>query len=341
MNKIKLFLKKYWLFILLAAMATTLIFFYFKNKENIPGEKLLPIPPQKIDSYQTQAVINYSSLENKLDNLQTEADVFQVSPLIYSDQEIIEIARKLSFNDPPIVFQDQENNSHIYNWDNEEKSLEINLAFNQIIYHLKNPNLQQTNLENLSFNESENLAYEFLSSINLLPPEEINLKREGISYIKSLENGFKQVTSVEEADLIKIDFGYYLNQTEIDGPFITLFLNGNKQITDFNYQTSFKKIELLDKYPLKTKEEIKRNLKTIESINYLSLPNSYGPTEADSENITNIYLDNIKIVYYKNIYTQSYLQPFFFINGQAILKDGTQAEVGLYLPAIKDDYLLK
>lgn len=340
MNKIKFFFKKYWIFIFLATIAMVFSLSYLKNKTSVLEKKLLLSTP-KIESYKTPAVINYSPIENKLGDLEKESEVFQISPVIYSNQEVVEIAQKFEFKNPPLVSYDQQNNGNVYSWDDEEKSLEINLGLDEIIYHSEFSSSLLGNLNGLSFDEAEKIAYEFFSMNNFLPPEGISLKRKVISYIKITENGIKEVNSESEANFIKIGFSYYLNEKEIIGPFISLTINGDKQVTNFNYQASFKQVNFLDKYPLKTAEEIKQKLKTINAISYFYLTDSYGPTEEQALNITNIYFNNISLVYYKNIYTQSYLQPIFFISGQATLNNGRTAEVGLYLPAIKEEYLLK
>lgn len=342
MNKIKIFLKKYWLFIILTAIITILAIFYFSIKKTpVQKEKLVAIPVTKVNSYKTSAIINYSLLEKSLENIETNSDVFQASNLFFSDKEIISLAQGLNFKDQPIVSHDQEKNTDVYNWDNEEKSLEVDFYLNQIVYHLKNYDYQLGKVSNLSFEEAERFAYGFLSDNNLLPPEGISLEKEEISYIKYVENDFNEVKLGQEANLIRIEFSYHLNQKEILSPSIILLIDGNKQITDFIYQGSFKEILFLDKYPLKNKGEVEEKLKTIKSINYLYLLNSYGPEEDTSQNIKSIDLNKIELVYLKTDNPQSYLEPTFLISGQATLNDGRAAEVGIYLPAIKDEYLLK
>jgi hypothetical protein len=342
MNKIKLFLKKYWLFIILATITTILAIFYFSNKKTlVQKEKLAAIPVTKTDSYKTSATINYSLLEKNLENIENSGDVFQASNLFFSDKEIITLAQGLDFKDQPFVSRDQEKNTDVYNWDNEEKSLEVDFYLDQIVYHLKNYDYQLGKVSNLSFEEAEKFAYRFLSDNNLLPPQGIALEKEEISYVKYLENDFSEVKSSQEANLIRIELNYHLSQKKILNPSVIFLIDGNKQITDFIYQGSFKEILFLDKYPLKNKEEIKEKLKTIKSINYLYLLNSYGPEEDTSQNIKNIDLGKIELVYLKTNTPQSYLQPLFLITGQAVLNDGRAAEVGIYLPAIKDEYLLK
>jgi len=37
---------------------------------------------------------------------------------------------------------------------------------------------------------------------------------------------------------------------------------------------------------------------------------------------------------------ENYLIPLFLISGKGTLKNGEQVEISLYLPAVKDDYLL-
>lgn len=340
MGKIKSFFIKYWLFILLATLATILSGFHLKNKFPSPQEvkKLLPLPLPSLESQSLHASPNISTLEKNFPSFEKNIAVYQVVSSPLSDQQAISIANRLGFTEPPTVSQNYQGDA-IYDWSKEEKSLSINLRWGSINYHLT-PSTPQ-NLTPLSFSRVENIAKNFLEENKFLPPEGIILKLKEISWANDFGYGIEKVLSSQNANLVQIDFEYEIDNKKLINSSVVIGVNFKEQITQFTYQYSFKEIKLLEMYPLKTKKEVIETIKTKPTISYLHIPNYYTVTTEEFKNITNVTFDNIELVYYKYDPLQSYLQPVFLITGKARLKDGQEGEVGLYLPAIKDEYLLK
>ena len=335
-------------------MATILIVFYFKNKTSfsyIP-EKLLSLSPPKIESYSILTTPNLSQLEKNFPSLNQKAEVYQLDSSFFSDQKAILIAGGFGFSTPPTVLT-LPDGTMSYSWSAEKNNLSINLHGGEINYSLnilKYPELIQGELPQLS--EVEEKARSFLKENNLLPPEGVNLKIKEIFYVKNFFPYFKKVDKKEEADLIQIELEYQINKNKVVAindypPFISIIIGPEFKIVVLNYYLLCNKIEpLKDTYPLKIKDEILKNIKINPRISYFSASISEGdnPTASPEEYkqlITSLNFNNIELIYYKDSPLQSYLQPVFLITGQATLKDGTQVEVGLYLPAIKDQYLLK
>jgi len=348
----KKFFSRYWIFILLATIATILVGFYLKNKVFSPyiQEQLLPLPSPKIESYSISTIPNLSQLEKNFPLFNHKISVYQVGFSSLSDQKAILIAEKFGFSAPPIVLT-QSLGETSYNWDTEENNLSINLRRGEINYSLNilgHPEFIKGELPLLS--EVKEKIESFLKENSLFPPEGINLGIKEVFYVKNFFPYFEKVNEKEKADLIQIKLEYQINKNKVVAvsdypPSISIFIGPEFKIVLLNYYLLCNKIELLKEvYPLKTKDEILKNIKTNPRISYLSISTGDNPTsslEEQKQLVTNLSFDNIELVYYKYDPLQSYLQPVFLITGKATLKDGTQAEAGLYLPAIKDEYLLK
>jgi len=343
MIKIKNFFSKYWLFVLLTIIATIFGTFYFKNKSIPPivGNKLLGLPSPQIESYKIPNSVSISLEENNLESPKKDLEVYQASSFVFSDQEAIEIAKRLGFLQLPTVTYNQIRKGNVYTWDDEQKSLIMNLNWGTINYHQKLKNQSPSQINSITLTEGEEIVSKFLESNGFLPNGDISLVKKDLFYIKTSEMGAKKVSSPQEANLIEADFDYKINQKKITNCFIIIAIDFSKQIVNFNYQPAFKGVKILDNYPLKLRDEIMKDLKNKREISYLLTPSSYSPTSEEVKKITSLSFNQIEIAYYKYDPLQSYLQPVFLVTGIANLENNQQAEIGVYLPAIKDQYLLK
>ena len=350
----KKFFSKYWLFILLATLATILAGFYFKNKVSRPEitEKLLLLPTLEIESHPIQIKPNLSQLEKNLPSFKLKIEVYQIDSSSLSDQKTLSIAKSFGFQNPPNVLRNQKGELS-YNWADEEKNLSINLHQGTINYDLnisEHPEFIKGELPQIS--EVEERVKLFLKE-NYFLTEGIELKTKDIYFVKNFFPYFSKVDKKEEADLIQTNFEYQDNGRKIITagdypPTISIIIGPEFKIVNFNYYFLFSKIEVLpDLYPTKTRGDITNYLSKNPAISYFisnqtSLDDTNILTTKEySQLITSYSFNNIELVYYKYDPLQTYLQPVFLITGKATLKDGQQGEVGLYLPAIKDEYLLK
>jgi len=352
MNKIKKFLSKYWIFILLSLIATILGGFYLKNKispkEKLP-EALQSISSPIIPSYPVSISPETSTLQKNFPSFEKKINVYQASSFSFSDQEALKISQALGFTEKPIVSRD-ENNKVTYNWYEEENFLIIHLYEGRISYGLNFP-LKEVEKKPLpSLSEAEIEFKEFLKKNNLMPPNEIELEIKDEYYAKVVGSFFEKTNPEDkEVSLLHFEYEYKINNKKIKEaslyPSINLYLASDFKIVKFDYYNFFNKINYLSSYPLKTLNEVIQDIKKSPRISYLLLAGTDDPIIFSPEElkqlITNLTFDNIELVYYKYDPLQSYLQPVFLITGKARLKDGQEGEVGLYLPAIKEEYLLK
>ncbi|MBM3205577.1 hypothetical protein FJZ41_01850 [Candidatus Shapirobacteria bacterium] len=334
------FLKNYWLIISLAFTASLLagIFFIQGKQETKPDEKLLSIPSPKLPEYQVRVPLNYNDLSENFPEISRSELVYKVEKPSFSDQEAIKIAKNLGFEGQP-EFKNFENKIY-YDWADSQKNLSINLTEGQFNFN-KNLNLNNNPSVSLpEISQINSIIESVLQEKELLVNKEINLLIKDKSYLKSFGLEYGVTNNPEEAFAIEVKLQYELKNIRFLENDITILIGDKNEILKLEYRSIFKNLQVLEAYPLKNKQEIIEGLNSLNSINYFKIINDYELT-AEPQRISKIDFNKIELVYVKTETPQSYLQPIFFISGQAVLNDGRTAEVGLYLPAIKDEYLLK
>jgi len=344
MKKIKEFILKYWLFIFLAALVATLASIFLVNREVKEGkDQLLSISSPKIETIPTSISPNLKNLKNNFPDFDQKLPVFEVSGLSLSNQESLKIASDFGFNQVPNV------TDSIYDWSTEFNDLSIYLEEGIINYGLNllnHPELISGSPP--SIEEAENQGREFLKKEGFLLPKEIEVELEETYYAKVIGSYFEATKEEDkEKTLTYIKFIYKLNNKKIKGLGLndfSFFIGSDFKIARLDYSRMFKEIKSIDLYPLKNKEAIINSLQSKPRISYLKrqdhYSNEYLFLEEDVKTLKNLSFDNIELIYYKYSPLQTYLQPVFLITGTAQLENNEVVETGLYLPAIKDQYLL-
>jgi hypothetical protein len=342
----KKFLKNYWLFIILAFLASILASWYLINKFITPEKikksvDLLSIPQQKINSYPLETKPNFNYLINNFPDMVKNLEVYEVEPLIFSEKDLLAFKEKFGFNDEPKIIKDETTKELIYIWGNVKESLSISPVKASIDYTFIDDSQDTSIKTTLDVDVTKSYVKNFLTEKGLYPEsEKISLEVKNLSYLKPNGSEYEETKTLNETSIINLEFQYLINDYSLLETGVSSIIRDNNEILKLYYRPSFKKIKGIGLYPIKNKEEIVDNLKSLNSINYFEIINDYSLPE-ESKDIKTADFDKIEIIYIKNNTNQSYLQPFFFIKGQAILNDGRKAEIGIYLPAIKDEYLLK
>ncbi|MCJ7804687.1 hypothetical protein MUP35_03085 [Patescibacteria group bacterium] len=342
----KNFLKKYWLFITLAFVVSVLTGWYFINKFTIPkeikeSENLLSIPQQKINSYPLKVKPGFDYLISHFPEMVKNLETYEVETFIFSEEELSNLAERFGFGNEPKIIEDKTTKERIYAWGDSEKSLSINPVKANIDYIFINESPDSLIKNPFNINATKDYIRNFLIEKGLYPKDEkISLELKNSSYLKPIGNEYEKTNNPNESAVANFEFQYLINNYHLIETSINFLIGNNNEILKFYYRPSFKMIKSIGLYPLKTKEKIINDLKSFNSINYFEIISDYSFPE-ESRDIKTADFNEINLVYIKNATSQSYLQPFFFIKGQAILNDGRIAEIGIYLPAIKDEYLLK
>jgi hypothetical protein len=180
-----------------------------------------------------------------------------------------------------------------------------------------------------TINDATTMAKQYLESGGKYPSD-IDEKNKKVSYWKIGFDGLKAVTSLSEANVIRIDF--FRNPLEedvkivapdINSASVSVLVSGaqveGKKIVEVNYKYANIDRELFSTYPIKTSEEAWAELKS----------GNYWPasdTESGSVTIRSMYL-----AYFEPVTLTNYLQPIYVFEGDK--------NFVAYVPAVTDKYI--
>ena len=335
-RKIISFLKRYWLFVLLAAIASGLILVRL-NQRTQPslGPEPAPSPP-----------ISLSSLEITGSPLPADTKITAVNfsfpsrLKIYQGQEnkltsdkARKIAQELNFSGSL-----QEANDIFlgvfYNWSLEKSFLSIGLDVSEIDYALNLGEAQLPTQGNLPSPEKAKTSLEtLLNKIGIKPDFDLRWQKE-----EYLTQGYylQTVASPEQADFIKIGANPAIGQYQLVGldptePLIFVILNKKEEVVRFRYQIHLSDFKAQETYDLKTKAEVENLLLSEGRIVYFgTFQESVRPPE-----INQAEFNQITLAYYQETEKNPILQPIYILSGQGTLENGETTEIIAYLPAIK------
>ena len=176
--------------------------------------------------------------------------------------------------------------------------------------------------------EAIKAAQDYLSSANKLP-EDLKGGDNKVTYWKIDSGALKSVTSLSEANIIKVDFfrknidnDLKVMSADVNSASVSVLVSGStldgKRIVEVNYKYADIDRELFSTYPIKTVEEAWNDLK---SGNYWPAVDTKGNDVA----IRNVYL-----AYFEPVSLTNYLQPIFVF-------EGDQNFVG-YVTAVAEKY---
>lgn len=336
-NRITRFFKRYWIFIILAAVASGLLIVRLSQKgqpsplvpQPAPSPQIILSPPKitgvTLPRNSTVSVSNFS--------FPSSLKIYQVQAVKISSDQAIKIAREFDFSEPPRKSEDIFL-GNFYTWATEKHSLSVALDANRIDYGvnlyqsnqsaqttLPSPGTAKTNLEAL------------LTKLELQSGFELKWQKE-----EYLTEGYNlpPTSNPEEADFIKIGANPALGQYQLVGlnptePLVSLILDKSGKINNFQYQISFTSFEGKETYDLKTEKEIE-NILLLEGIIVYS--DTLKET-IEEPNFAQAEFNQIALAYYQNPDKNPILQPIYILSGQGILESGEKTEIIAYLPAIK------
>jgi len=333
-TRVTKFFKRYWIFIILAAVASGLLIVRLSQKDQ-PS----PLAPQAIPSPQitlsspkiTGVTLPRNSTVSIRDfSFPSNLKIFQGQAGMISSDQAMEIAREFGFSGSPRSSEDIFL-GNFHTWATEKHSLSIALDANKIDYGL---DLFQSNPGKLPSPETTKTSLEdLLSRLNLEPSFEPRWQRE-----EYLIEGYNLpfAPNPERADFIKIGFNPAIGQNQLVGldpgePLVSLVLDKGGEIIRFQYQVYFSGFEDQETYDLKTKEEVESILLSEGRIVYFgTFQESVRPPE-----ITQAEFNQIALAYYQSPDKNPILQPIYILSGQGTLESGETTEIIAYLPAIK------
>ncbi len=330
------FFKRYWIFIVLAMVASSLLIFRIIQGER-PSLKPQPTPPSLITLSQPKisgTTIPTSFKTNLSDfSFPSRLKIYQGQEVELTSDKAQKIAQEFSFSGSPQEAEDVFLGT-FFIWSSEKASFSVGLDAHEIEYDLNLYETQSLTQNILPSPEAAKTTLEdLLSKLDLKPGFELKWQKG-----KYLTGGYKfpPTSASEEADFIKMGANPAIGQYQLVGlnptePLISLVLNKKKEIVRFQYQVYFSGIEGLETYDLKTEEEVETMLLSEGRIVYFgTFQKSVGPPE-----ITQAEFNQITLAYYQDPDKNPIIQPIYILSGQGTLENGEKTEIIAYLPAIK------
>lgn len=330
MKTARKFLKRYWLFLLLSFFIGVFLSFKCLNQNSLINndsfKKKISLPLIKYELINKIPLNGSFSVEIDSSGLVKTGKIYEIKQGFFSLEEISIIAKNLNFSSKPNILIDQRTKETIYSWKNDNYELSVNKNSREITYTNIKEKLMNNNY--LKEGDLKNIALDFIINFSSSIPKDTTLNVIGFEKTK-FENTEKEI----EAYQIKL--GFKIGDIDLITEKGNLFIKNNGEILDFKQNFPFKEINIKNEYPLINKQELENKIKNVKLISYFK---DKDEIDLDINNVKYLKFNKVKLEYLKNNLS---LQPVFLITGEASLVDGTQAETGLYLPAIKDQYLLK
>lgn len=244
------------------------------------------------------------------------------------DQDIV-TARDFGF-----VAKPQEIKYGVYEFknDNLNQTLTMNVLDGsfQLRYPYENDQLLLNPEKMPTKEEATNIAKGYLSGAGKFPEDIAEGGERKISFWKIGFEGLKSVTSLSEANIIKVDFfrknldsDFKILSTDINGASVSVLVTGSqlegKKIVEVSYKYATIDRELFSTYPIKTAEEAWNDLK---------MGNYWPASDVETNKVT---IRNMYLAYFEPISLTNYLQPIYVFEG-----DGKFAA---YVPAVTDNFI--
>jgi hypothetical protein len=336
-KKILDFIKRYWIFIVLAAVASGLLILRLSQggKPSLPGIQPTPTPQISLTKPKIPGITIPLEAKTTITDFSfpSQLKIYQGKESQLSTNQATKIAQEFNFSGSASKNEDVFLGTfHI--WSSKTNFLSIAIDSNKIEYGL---DLYQTQVSNQgsipSPEEAKKTLENLLDKLGLKPEFELKWQKE-----EYLVQGyyFQPVTNQNEADFVKIGFNPAVGQHQLVGlnpnePLVSLILGKGGEIIRFQYQVYFANFEGQQTYALKTKETVQATLITEGRIVYA------GTLEKTTQEpkITRAEFNQVRLAYFQEPEKNSVIQPIYILSGQGTLENGETTEIIAYLPAIK------
>ena len=336
MRKIIQFFKRYWVFIVLAAVASGLLLVRLNQRgQPVPEARPTPTPQSSLSLPKITGTVIPPNTKINLQEFSfpTRLKIYQGQERPLASDKAKKIAQELGFSGSVQESEDVFLGT-FYSWSSKTHFLSVAFKANKIDYGmilgltptpkqgtLPSPEIAKTELENL------------LSKLGFSPSFELKWQKEHY-----LTEGYDlpPASNQEGADFIKISANPAISQYQLVNldptePLISLILNKNKEIVRFQYKIYFSDFQGQETYDLKTKGEVESSLLSEGRIVYFG---TYA-TSVKPPEITQAEFNQITLAYYQDPDKNPIIQPIYILSGQGTLENGEKTEIIAYLPAIK------
>lgn len=348
MKKIIYFLGKYWLFVLLAAIAATLLTIRFIKK---PAPSL-PVPsPTPIFGPLPQPKFGFGEIlgqgpsykislsESDFGKIPKTLSVYKVKKL--SKEEILsrfnDVISGLGFIKPPI--EEQRKDGFFLVFREADNYLKIKVGSGQFSFAGK---VSLAQGQELTPPQIQSLIEEVFVSWNLIPSGSKAKKLEGF-----VPTGMElsPISDVNKAVFFRVFFDLSFNSLPIVGVgpaenHIEATIDNKGVLVSLFFNLHQVDKEIVDSYPSKSFEETIKELgegkaQIIQVLTQKSEDRSIPPPNQIKE----VQISSLSLAYYETVETQDFYQPVFLLKGKISLKSGENFQASFILPAIESKYL--
>jgi hypothetical protein len=346
-NILNLF-KRYWFFILLAAMVASLLAIRFIRQPTTQPTQPLPTPqfgqlpqPQSELSQPLGKTPIYTILLSESDfaNLPQSLAVYQIKK--FSQGEILarlsKIIVDLGFLGSPEVQQRKDGQYLI--WREGKNYLKVNFVSGQFSFVGQSSLVQN---QTLSSSQIDELVADKLKTWDLTTEKP---ESESLNGFVPIGLELRPVTDLSQATVFDITFKNSLNGYPLIGigqvrDLLEVKIDNQGNLLNLFYSLHQPNQESINNYPLKTYEEAIQEIKEGQAqIIELMTENGEYRTIPLSEEIREVNLSSVSVGYYETTETQEYYQPIFILKGKVTLRDSNTYQATLILPAVSSEYL--
>lgn len=328
-NNMVNFIKKYWLLLGLATLATLLVLFWIQGRPGKPKETLPNLPPLNYPALSGQNIppqISFDSLQKE--NLPKQMSVYQTTSRSLDSSQAKTLAKNLGFPENPSNISTDTVFGDYYLWLSGPRSLSLRLSpvdINMVQDPAVSPPPQTGELPNEK--SAQGFIESLLASNDLLPPQ-TGLK---------IESSRK----IENDTILELQLTPTIGQTKIvdTNPItslITAYLGKDGKIYSFLYKSGFTAPKNPLSYPTKNLDQIKQAVSKEGKIVVLGEPSS-EPTLLVPNSVSIIRIEPV-LLYYPQ--TPTILYPIYVLIGTAKTNFGDQP-VYVYMPAVNSRYVQK
>jgi len=352
MKKIINFFKQYWLFILLATIATIILLLWLsqrvkRTRPPVPGPTptagVLPQPQSKFSQLLGEGIYyNILFSESEFDKIPQTLPVYQTKE--FTKEEIIsryvKIISDLGFSGNPE--EQQRPDGKYLVWQEGNNYLGINVSSGQFMFSGKTSLSSSPETTTFTSSQIQNLIKQKLISWELIS-EEAKIKEINGFGVAGLE--LVPVPNLSQAVIFQIIIEPYFEsyslvglgpaknlieaKADYQGILLSLFFNLHQVDR-----------EIVDYYPIKSFEETTREIKNGQAQVIQVLTSKQEERSIPSlEEILSVKFTSITVAYYETTEAQEFYQPIFLLKGNISLKEGEILQATFILPAISGEYL--
>lgn len=319
------FVRKYFLILILTAIATVLVFFWAQSRSPKPKEEGVEVLPKiPFPTLVGQEILPQTTVELTAGNTPTKTNVYQIEPLTATDEQVVVIAASLGFPEQPASKTLDVVYGPVYLWLAEKQSLTIRLSPLEISTATESSLFPPPTEGALPSQEQVvNTAKALVSKIGLgrmqFTPSTIKTTPDG----NLVEGGL--IPTIEGIPVVDVGAG---------APLVLVRIRKDGSVDSFIWRLGFSNPKNKLTYLTKSTQQIKDALAKEGKIMLLGPPSQIPittiPTKIVISQVTNVLMFLPE--------RPTILFPVYVLSGTATTEQG-ELPVVIYMPSVRSAYI--